>query len=105
MSRILKGEAFDAREEAPRIREDARREGFEEGRQAGLASVTEMLLRAQQRVAGSEHELYALAVRIAEKILRAELTLRPEAIVDLVKAAMVDARRRKQVTVRVHPDD
>lgn len=115
MSRILKGErvvpgeVFDAQRDAPRIREEARREGFEVGRQEGLAAVTELLARARaaatRREEEAEPELRRLAVAIAEKILGRELALSSEAVVDVVRTALRAARARREITIRVHPDD
>jgi len=68
-----------------------------------------LLTRARQevdrRVAGTEAEVKILAVRIAERILRRELELRPEVIADVAKAALADARGRHDFVLRVHPDD
>lgn len=117
---VIDGEVFDARQEAKRIldaaraeaeriRDDARREGLEAGRQEGLAAVTEKLLRAaadaERRAAAGEDVLVRLAVRIAEKILRRQLDLAPEAVRDVARAALAAARARADLRLHVHPDD
>ena len=82
-----------ARDEAERLR----RKAEVEGRERGLGAVTELLVGARavaaRARAGAEAELRALAVRIAEKILGRELTLNPDAVVD-VAAEALRARRR-----------
>src|SRR6266571_956785 len=117
---IIEGEVFDARQEAKRIldaarveaeriREEARREGLDAGREEGLAAVTETLLRAaadaERRAAADEDVLIRLAVRIAEKILRRQLDLTPEAVRDVARGALAAARAREKLTLHVHPDD
>lgn len=118
--RAIDGAVVDAKEEAARIVasaraeadavcEEARRAGFAAGREEGLASVTELAARlraeASRREEEAAPELRRLAVRIAEKILGRELQLAPDAVVDVVRAAIVAARARRELVVRVHPDD
>jgi type III secretion protein L len=107
---------FDPKAEAERILAEARHEAerlrnqaTNEGRERGLAAVTELLtaarassLRARQQ---AEEDLRVLAVRIAEKILGRELSLSPDAVVDIVAAALLQAGAPREVTLRVHPDD
>jgi flagellar biosynthesis/type III secretory pathway protein FliH len=107
---------FDARVEAERILAEAHREAdrlraqaVAEGRERGLAAVTELLtaaraasVRAQQ---GAEADLRTLAVRIAERILGREISLSPQAVVDIAAEALSYAGSPKEVLLRVHPDD
>ena len=117
---VIDGDVFDAKQEARRIldgaradaerlREEARRDGFDAGRQEGLASVTEKLLRAavatEQRAATDQAVLVRLAVRIAEKILARQLALAPEMVADVARAALATARARDRIALRVHPED
>jgi type III secretion protein L len=113
---ITSAQVFDARLEAERILKQAqadaeriRTQAANEGRERGLAAVTELLVgaraataRARSQTAG---ELRALAVRIAEKILGKELELRPEAVVDITAEALGGVGAARQVAVRCHPDD
>jgi flagellar biosynthesis/type III secretory pathway protein FliH len=100
-------EAIVASAEA--VREAARQEGYAAGREAGLASVTALLAAARaevdRRAQGAEAELRRLAVRIAEKILARTLALGPDAVVDVVRGALAAAAERRDLVVRVHPDD
>lgn len=117
---IVSGPAFDAQAEARRIvdeakrdaeaiRAEARRDGFAEGRQEALAQISGDAVRvAVDRARGAvaaEADLRRLAVRIAERILGAELAMTPEKVVEIVRQAIGAARSRKPLTVRVHPDD
>ena len=127
-SRIIKGGAaveeavvapaqlFDPRGEAERVLKQAqseaeriRTQAAAEGRERGMAAVTELLVGARAAAsrarASSSSELRVLAVRIAEKILGRELQMRPEAVVDVVAEALTAAGASRQVTLRCHPDD
>ena len=115
---IISGPVFDAQAEARRIidearreaegiRADARREGYEEGRQAALAEISgdavRIAVERARSAAAGEADLRRLAVRIAERILGAKLALSPEVVVEVVRQAIAAAR--KPVSVRVHPED
>lgn len=99
--RILARPVVEARLEAERIRREAEERGYQEG----LARATEILLRSQESVTRSEQQLGSLAVRISEKILGRELSLRPELIADLCDQALAQARGRKRIVVRLNPAD
>ena len=108
-AKIVPGEVYDASIDAERIRADARRQGFEQGRQEGLAAASEALMRARREAAEemvrSEPDLRRLAVRIAEKILSAELAVRPEVVEEIVQQALALAGTRRRLVLRVHPED
>jgi len=94
-----------ARDEAERIR----RKAEAEGRERGLAAVTELLVGARAAAAraraGAEAELRTLAVRIAEKILGRELKSDPDAVVDVATAALRHAGEPRELVVRCSPED
>lgn len=94
-----------AHEEAERIR----RKAEAEGRERGLAAVTELLVGARAAAAraraGAEAELRTLAVRIAEKILGRELKSDPAAVIDVAAAALRHAGEPRELVVRCAPDD
>lgn len=100
-ARVLAAPSVDAHREADEIRSRAERAGFE----AGLARTTESACRWQDFLGRSQNELRLLAVRIAEKIIGAELTVRPEIVDDICRRALTEAGQRHQVVVRVHPQD
>jgi type III secretion protein L len=128
MARVLKGglndgkpavtnpHPFDPRVEAERILEAARSEAerlrgqaVAEGRERGLAAVTELLTAARAASAraqkSAEQDLRLLAVRIAERILERELQVSPDAVVDIALSALGQAGSPHDVHLRVHPDD
>jgi flagellar biosynthesis/type III secretory pathway protein FliH len=94
-----------AREQATAIRESAAAEGREEG----LASVAELAARAallRDRVlAQAEPELVELAFAVARRVLDAVAERDREVVVEVAGRALEAVRHRRQLTVRVHPDD
>lgn len=105
-----------AHEEARALRERARDEGFRAGREAGLAQaagalealgelVGAMEERGAARDAALADEATALAVEIAAKLVRAELAVRPDRVVDVLRGAIRRASDRTRLVARVHPDD
>ena len=94
-----------ARDEAERIA----RKAEVEGRERGLAAVTELLVGARavaaRARAGAEAELRTLAVRIAEKILGREVALDGDAVVDVVATAMRHAGEPRELVVRCASED
>jgi type III secretion system HrpE/YscL family protein len=95
----------EARHEAERLRSKA----ATEGREKGLAAVTELLVGARAAAARArdeaESELRSLAVRISEKILGRELKLSPDAVEDVVAQALEHAGEPRDVVVRLNPAD
>ncbi|MBJ80571.1 MAG: flagellar assembly protein FliH [Myxococcales bacterium] len=96
--------------EGEQIKQQAREEGYMEGKAAGAEELTEMIATSSQRLQMIEEQvepqLKDLALRIARKILGRELEFHPEAVVDIVKQALSDkARQRREVYLRVNPDD
>src|SRR5436305_1159343 len=113
------GAAPTAEEIAAAI-EQARAQGFEEGRMAGRAenearvAVAEDGLRAaagalvaeRGAVADAvERSAVALALRIAEQAVRAALEADPERILDAIQGALRAMVERERVLVLVNPDD
>ena len=94
-----------ARDEAERIA----RKAEAEGRERGLAAVTELLAGARAAAAraraGAEADLRALGVRIAEKLLGRELALDPAVVVDVAATAMRHAGEPRELVVRCATED
>jgi flagellar assembly protein FliH len=99
--------------------EHARRAGFRDGETSGrekgtaeVQPVLERLTRSLADVAGlknrlrreAEQDLVELSISIARRIIRRELTVDPEAIGGLVRAALDKLHVRDVCRVRVHPD-
>ena len=106
-----------AQEEANHIREQSRYEGYQQGYEEGLnaAEATLQPLRdaitgldavQQQAVQAISGDLIPLAVSIAERIIRAEVTLDDSLVVSMAKdmAAAVDASQ-KQLMLKANPAD
>lgn len=99
-----------ARQEADDLREEARQEGRDSGRSEGAAELTETIAQASARLREVEEkltsELTDVAIAIARKILGQELQSSPEAVLKIVRNALVEkARQRQEISLRVHPDD
>lgn len=123
---VLKGDAYDATIEASRIVDAARaqgrsiletaeqerqaiidaarREGYEHGLREWNSAIVAVDSARDKYLADSELELIRLAVRIAQKIIGAELRLNPEAIVSLARESMQSLGRERSLTLRVSPD-
>ncbi|MGA2185107.1 MAG: FliH/SctL family protein [Bryobacteraceae bacterium] len=91
------------------------RQGEAEGRKQALAQLDgelQRLARAVTEMAGLRHlirreaeeELVRLALAIARRILHRELTIDPEALTGLVKAALGKIELRDTCRVRTHPE-
>jgi type III secretion protein L len=102
-------DARKIRDDAEADRERLRAEAVAAGREEGLASAAAALAGAarerDRRLAAVERELVALAVDVARRILGRELALDPESVVGIAREALVAARGRRELTLRVNPAD
>jgi type III secretion protein L len=99
-----------AHEEAQAIKATAYEEGLRAGREEGSQALIEATLRANSDIAALQDTLVpqikTLAMAIARRVIGRELEFHPEAVVEIVKQALGDkARQRREITLRVHPDD
>lgn len=105
-----------ARAEAEAAREEAFAEGWRAGRDEGLASLASALAAVEglaDAVSGhravmedeATEQAARLAMEVAAKLVRAELAIAPERVVDVVRGAIRRASDRSALTVLVHPDD
>jgi flagellar assembly protein FliH len=98
----------------------ARQQGQQEGEAAAAQKAGQQVQQAMQRIARSveetlaqrlrmrqqmEEDLVHLAVAVARRILRRELTVDPEALLGIVKAALSRMDLRELVRLRVSPAD
>lgn len=98
----------------------AHQEGFEEGHAAGrhslageVESLQSKLARTVEEITGlraryrrqAEQDVVALALAVAKRILHRELTVAPEALLGLVKAALDKMEAREVHQVRVSRAD
>ncbi len=111
-----------AQEEASRIKDKARdimarvegeakkamEQGYKDGRDEGLASVTEMLATAQHQkeitLKNFEKDIIRLVYDIAEKIIGRDLEEREGAVVDLISQALQVATGQN-IIILVNPSD
>jgi flagellar assembly protein FliH len=99
---------------------DARQAGFREGETAGRTTAQNEIRPLVERFARTidelavlrprlreqaEGDLVRLAVAIARRVVRRELTIDPQAITGLVKAALEQLSAGERIRVRVHPAD
>jgi flagellar assembly protein FliH len=81
--------------------------------QAEIRPVVERLARTLEELAAlrprlreqAEEDLIRLAVAIARRVVRRELTIDPQAIVGLVRAALEQLASQEAVRIRLHPSD
>lgn len=114
--RIITG----ARAEADTIRDAAREEGFAKGKAQGLAAMEnelrpliESLTRSINEIEAfkaalrrdAEREAVELGMAIGRKLLRRELSVAPEAVLDVARAALERVASTGLIVLRVHPDD
>lgn len=107
-----------SREEAQRA-EEAHRRGFVEGEARGRQAVAQQFQAAVERLARSAAEMVALrpqvrreceedavtlALAVARRILRRELTVDPGTILGLVKAAAAKLDLQDPQRIRAHPE-
>ena len=124
---IIKGEVFDAsqeareitgraeeeaagvvqaaREEAERIRENARAEGRKEARAEANALLVKARIEREKIIASAEPQLVGLGRRIAEKIIGRELEVDEGVIVDVVRQAIATVRQQREIIIRANPAD
>jgi len=100
--------------------QEAYQRGFREGQDAArnelegqLGAMAARLARTIEELSGmrqrfrheAEEEVIALAIAIARRILHRELTVAPEALVGLLKAALEKIEAREVHRVRIRPED
>jgi type III secretion protein L len=94
---------------AQQERDQVLAEGHEEGRQKGYAEMTEILARARiahgQLIKDAEPQLVKLAIKIAERVIGAELQLGDEALLAIVAKAVDQLRQSKELVLRINPTD
>lgn len=94
-----------AQDEAASIRAHAKAQGIEEARGEVAALVVRARAAYDEAVASAQSELSRVVVAAASRVVHEELALAPERIAAIVADVVARARRAKELTVRVHPDD
>ena len=110
----------DARAQAVAITKEAMARGYADGRAEGLRAASEQCKEYLDRIADlarhakvdrdalvqcAEHELAALALAIAEKVIRREVSCDPALVLSIAQAALEKAVPGGPVRILVHPDD
>jgi flagellar assembly protein FliH len=118
----------NAEERETRAREAGRKDGYVAGQKEGLAAaqseanrtIAALQAEAGERAAGAaaqavdmrrrlrqqmESDLVRLAVAVARRILRRELSVDPDALLGIVKAVVERIAARELLTIRVCPRD
>jgi len=74
---------------------------------AAALAAQAIALRARESSSADQQldQLLALARMLAERVLGAELSLRPERIADLARQALTEARGARQIVIEAHPSD
>ena len=105
-----------ARQESERIKQAVRAEGIEEGKKEGLAQVADQVHEAaetlNQAVKGrkkiikdAESEILRLALKVAEQVIRSEVTMHRDVILNIVSEALGRVSDRETVIIKAHRDD
>jgi flagellar assembly protein FliH len=98
------------------LREQARQEGYDEGKAAGeqqaaqyvqeaLLKLNEIMIAFPAAVKKHEEKLVGLAIEIASKVIQEEISLQPEIVQRTVETALRRVSDLEQVTVKVNPLD
>jgi flagellar assembly protein FliH len=102
----IRGRALDELQSA---RAEGRAAGREEGRREGLAGAMAAVLaaeRARDRLLGAARgDLVDAAGALAGRILEREAALAPGLVLEMAERALGEARGRRRVVLRAHPDD
>lgn len=98
--------------EAEAVREQAREEGHREGREDASARIEEALstlnqavLERKKIVRDAEGEILRLSLKIAEQIIRSEVSLHRDVSLNIVSEAIGRVSDREQIIVRVNRED
>lgn len=104
----IRNEAAKVLEEVEGVRENARKEGFAEGREEGMALATEFITKFESLKGAfyqnAESEIISLVMEIAEKVIGRMVQDHREAIISIVRQA-VDSALGDRVTIRINPED
>lgn len=95
----------EAEAEAAHVRAAAREAGRREGFALAASTLAAAALERDRILAAVDREVAELAIDVARKVLGRHLETFPAAVVDLVARGLAGARGRREVLVRVHPED
>ena len=116
----LEGRILLLKKDLESERKKAHAQGYQEGVVIGVQQESAKWAEAQNRLAAtlqevskaksrfrseSEEDAVKLAIAIAKKVLHREVTVDPESLLGLVKAALTKFNQRELHRVRLHPAD
>ncbi len=88
-----------------KLKEQAQREGFEEGFAAWMDKIAELEQQVQQSSRATEKLILPIALQTARKIVGRELEVSQTAIADIVATKLRAVSQHKRVTVFVNPKE
>ncbi|PIR20320.1 MAG: hypothetical protein COV45_07155 [Deltaproteobacteria bacterium CG11_big_fil_rev_8_21_14_0_20_47_16] len=104
----IKADAAKLLDEVEAVREQAKKDGFAEGREEGFAQATEIIAKFEvlksEFYAKAEPEIISLVMEIAEKVVGRMVHEHREAIISIVQQA-VESSLGDRITVRLNPKD
>ncbi len=105
----IKEEAEQYRQEVIKECEELKAQAVAEGFQAGYEEWTKQLAHLEQEITKVQGEVakvvMPISLKAAKKIVSAELTLKPEAILEIVSVALKSVSQHKRIVIYVSPDD
>jgi len=98
--------------EAEKIREEAREEGRRQGRdetaaniEQALTTLNEAVKERKKIIKDAESEILRLALKVAEQIIRSEVSLHRDVSLNIVSEAIGRVSDREQIIVKVNRED
>lgn len=98
-------EVMEAKKEAQTLREAARAEGMKEGLKEVMHELANARAEYSRLQVKAEQDMVTLAFHVARRIIGHAVDIRPEVIRDIVGQALLMARGKREILIRVHPDD
>lgn len=95
----------EAKEQARQVLEDARNEGRKEGYEEWIREIARARAEYGRLQDAAEKDMVKLAFHIAQRLVGHAIEVRPEVVLDMVGKALVMARGRRQIVVKVNPED
>ena len=101
-----------AMSEAESVREEAREAGKEEGRaevasriEEAMETLNQAVKERKEIIKDSEQEILRLALKVAEQIIRSEVSLHRDVCLNIVAEAISRVSDREQIIVRANRED
>jgi flagellar assembly protein FliH len=106
----------NARDEIDRMKEESRELGFEEGKREAMEQVShqfsdtmetvnQAVIARRKIIEDSEGEILRLALKVAEQIIRSEVSLHRDVCLNIVSEAISRVSDREQIIIKVNRDD